>query len=236
MKTDGPLSVDNARLEIDRRERGFTLVETLVVIGIIAILMALLMPALNRVEAQAQRIQCASNLHQIGLAMLIYADGSGGYLFPDKMGWPGDGSNPPTVPGTNPLQFNVWPYAVFKVWNPPIMVCPSDMAPAGGHSYVANDHIAYWKVKFGSPLPNHRSTSDVIVMGEKVSVWPDYYMEYDDFDRLVDLYRHGVTAGSNYLFLDMHVDTLLPSTEQDALDPWDFARGLPPATQPSASK
>jgi len=57
-----------------RKEKGFTLIELLVVIAIIALLMGILMPALQRVKKQAQEITCQANLRQYGIAQNIYLD------------------------------------------------------------------------------------------------------------------------------------------------------------------
>ncbi|MHC4191626.1 MAG: type II secretion system protein [Planctomycetota bacterium] len=73
-----------------KRTEGFTLIELLVVIAIIALLMAILMPALQRVKNQAKQTRCLANLKQIGLAMHAYA-GDYDYLLPRAEMRPGNG-------------------------------------------------------------------------------------------------------------------------------------------------
>lgn len=74
-----------------RKPRGFTLIELLVVIAVIAVLMAILMPALQRAREQGKRACCLSNLKQLQLAWIMYADDFDGKIVNGHANW---GDNP----------------------------------------------------------------------------------------------------------------------------------------------
>ena len=110
------------------KNKGFTLIELLVVIAIIALLMAILMPSLQRVKKQAAAVACQSNLKQLGLCTIMYADDNDGSLtlggnLPERF-WP-DGEY-----GHGFWNYVLWPY--FK--NQKIAICPmtNKTYPEGG--------------------------------------------------------------------------------------------------------
>lgn len=122
------------------KRRGFTLIELLVVISIIALLMSILMPALQRVKRQAQSVKCQANLKQWGLIFKIYTDDYDGYF---NEGWGKD-------------ETTLWPNALRSYYKDEwsLLLCPTatrvmendmdwgtfkaayrDMATPGGGTY-----------------------------------------------------------------------------------------------------
>jgi prepilin-type N-terminal cleavage/methylation domain-containing protein/prepilin-type processing-associated H-X9-DG protein len=146
--------------------KGFTLVELLVVIGIIALLISILLPSLNRARETANRVKCGSNLRQIGQAILLYSNENKG-SYPRTKYNAGSNSNSyhgDTNAGTAVVdQFKTTPWSGYE--NDPIMamfllirtqditaevfVCPS-----------SNDEKDTYGTAAGANAQNHASFSD----------------------------------------------------------------------------
>ena len=122
--------------------RAFTLIELLVVIAIIAILAAMLLPALARAKASAAKAKCASNLRQLGAAINLFA-GDNNETFPSAGDAHGASGNTPEISWDTYINFyisgahltysqftlleqhNGWP----RPLSPPILLCPADTGP-----------------------------------------------------------------------------------------------------------
>jgi len=116
-----------------RLRHGFTLIELLVVIAIIAILAAMLLPALARAKATAQRIKCTGQCKQLMVAFTMYAGD-----FKDRMTWPNWGINNPgwlyNPAGVGPPVVSEQAYAGGQLWpyirNSRLYRCPAEITNA----------------------------------------------------------------------------------------------------------
>jgi type II secretory pathway pseudopilin PulG len=116
----------------------FTLVELLVVIGIIALLISMLLPALNKAREAAKKVVCASNLRQIGQAMQMYAGDNRGWMPPGYVYTPPNFTMPQHILGNYVDSFAGLILLLPRPWNtgfsnpqaylpnPDVMFCPSD--------------------------------------------------------------------------------------------------------------
>lgn len=136
------------RSKLNRPGRGFTLVELLVVIGIISILAGLLMPALEQAIESGRTIRCASNLKQIGIAQQSYLEDHRYYFFPASV----TGMGYWCQPGSS--NYFVTPYMGIQweassAWCRPgiVLDCPTNIVGLAGWRYVdyaPNDTPTYY--------------------------------------------------------------------------------------------
>ena len=221
-QADGPREYSGEYYPVEKHApHAFTLVEMLVVVGIISVLIAVLMPALTMARRQAEATQCASNLHQMGMALQMYSQANGGWL----PAWSGWHTWPVGLSDDSPgpaWTIELMPY----IGRPdsPVYNCPSFRSPVKCRNYFL---AAQWSGRSGRhamKLSDVTMTSRFVLGGEKTQrgLYPPPFgqsehqsddADPDDFGagRPVlawpwdqgGFYMH--SHGNNILFDDLHV-------------------------------
>lgn len=210
--------------------RAFTLVEVLVVLAILSVLAALVIPMINRAMVSAKSSACASNMRQIGVAMMTYASDYGGEL--PETSHSGDASLS-------------WIYTLSRYLGDmdEIRICPADprreaLLAGNGTSYVLNSYLFLQRYdRYGDaigPKPNHllriahpSRTILAFIGSEDGSVgvgsdhthseqWTSWGALLADIEpdrhRVGDRGADRSIGSANYLYADGHVENFAAST------------------------
>jgi len=174
------------------RQHGFTLVELLVVVSIIALLMAIMIPGMNRAINRARSVHCQSNLRQIGIAQVAYSiDHDGQYT-------------PKFTPGGVSWQHHLVPYIPhrFRGDMNTVMNCPVAKVEAYNHSsYALNARIESTHWNFSTTAM--KKPGEIILLGDVVEGNTDILFESNRNQNWgIPGFRHTGKTIANMLYCD----------------------------------
>lgn len=178
------------------RSGAFTLVELLVVIGIIALLISILLPALSKAKETANRTACLSNLRQLSMGTIMYANGNRG-CFPHTAPLTGKAQTADWIfwrPTDNLQDSALAPY--LGGISPKLMRCPTDQVEghkngtnAYKYSYVMNSELGAWddtKKTYFQQAINYDATSDIAIKLTEVRNSSEKIMFYEEDEVTID--------------------------------------------------
>lgn len=167
--------------------RAFTLIELLVVISIIALMIAILLPALKAAREQARKITCGSNMRQLGLAMVMYTGDNDSY-FPETGPSFGSPYNKPLWRDyLTPYVNNGGKVHVLVSSGVPIFTCPSDPL----ESFETADPSGWQSYSYGWNA--HMTSHPGITMGGQL-----YRRITDSKDPVLDMLYFDLASGNPY--------------------------------------
>jgi len=194
-----------------RIRRGFTLIELLVVIAIIAVLMAVLLPALNKAREHGKRAVCLNNVKQLTLGWIMYADDNDGKICAanvghSEFGWVArmEASNPPDVQIEAIKSGRLYEYCK----NLKLYKCPTGIrGELRTYSVVSSMNTIPGRSKKGKVFKNRTSIArqaERIVFVDEGRISNYAYNVFYNQPKWIDLppLRHG--NGTNFSFADGH--------------------------------